>query len=90
VKVDFGWAANNYLGMSRFLETAVKLIILTVMACLLQRFNYTDYPSVYLITLFTAGITIAIRFFIFVPLHNLLMNQLEIFRGVMLALFAIL
>jgi hypothetical protein len=32
---------------------------------------------------------IAIRFFIFVPLHNLFMNQLEIFRGILLALFAV-
>jgi hypothetical protein len=74
VKVDFSWSKNNLYSMARFLDTAVKLAILPIMACFLIRFNYADYAAVHLLTLFITGLTIAGRFFVFVPLHNLLMN----------------
>jgi hypothetical protein len=76
--------------MSRFVDTAVKLLILPMMACLLIRFNFAEYPEVYIVILFMSGVSLSARFFVYVPLHNLLMNQIEISRGLMLSLFAFL
>jgi hypothetical protein len=90
VKVDFSWSKSNLYSMARFLDTAVKLGVLPIMACFLIRFNFAKYPEVHLLTLFLTGVTISVRFFVFIPLHNLLMNQIEIFRGLILILFAVL
>jgi hypothetical protein len=66
VKTEYNWKVGNYWSMSRFTDTALKLILLAALSCFVARYTYESHVVLHLLAIGFTGFIIAARFFLFI------------------------